>query len=114
MLFWLKLISFIIAAVLGIVGTMTDFKDDKHKMTKPGKWNLTGLVLAAIISVVAQTLDERQHTVEEQRRTAAANETNDKLAKLVRKNEDIMGGLESVVSASSPWCKSGYVSKNLR
>jgi hypothetical protein len=53
-LFWLKLVSFIITAILGAVGVVTDFRDVNKNLTRPGKLNLAGLGLAAVIGIMAQ------------------------------------------------------------
>ena len=54
-LFWLKLFSFVITATLGVVGIVTDFKDEQSKkLTRAGKLNLAGLALAAVIGIMAQ------------------------------------------------------------
>ena len=53
-LFYLKVVSFSATALLGVVGVVTDFKDENKKLTKAGKLNLAGLVFASIIGIVSQ------------------------------------------------------------
>ena len=54
LLFYLKLFSFSATGLLGVVGIITDFKDENKKLTAAGKLNLAGLIFAAVIGVAAQ------------------------------------------------------------
>jgi len=53
-LFYLKIASFSVTAFLGVIGVITDFKDEHKRLTKAGKLNLFGLIFAAVIGVVTQ------------------------------------------------------------
>ena len=52
LLFDLKLIAFASSTILGVVAVLTDFKDEEHKITKAGQWNLVALLLAGAIGGV--------------------------------------------------------------
>jgi hypothetical protein len=79
-LFFLKLVSFILTATFGFVGVVTDFKDEKKRLTKLGKLNLTGLILAAIIGLISQN-------AENQNAIAASETQKNKFRELTEKNE---------------------------
>jgi hypothetical protein len=55
--FWLKQVSFLVTAALGIVGFIANFKDAKGKLTQLGKINLAGLAFVAAIGITVQTAE---------------------------------------------------------
>jgi hypothetical protein len=91
-LFSLKLISFALTALLGVVGVVTDFKDGQKNLTPAGKLNLAGLVLAAVIGIVAQR-------AEYSLATEAATKAQNNADQLIRQNQ---GVLEQVAKALQP------------
>jgi hypothetical protein len=106
-LFWLKLCSFVITAILGVVGVISDFRDEKtHKLTRSGRWNLTGLVLAAIIGVVAQKLENDQN------RKASDKMTRD-LEGLTRDNQDVLKKVGHILDDNSEILKTATESLNV-
>jgi hypothetical protein len=93
-LFWLKLVSFIITAMLGVVGVVTDFKDANKNLTRPGKLNLAGLALAAVIGIMAQKAEYASNR-------KASDEARDKLSSLNRQNQAVLSNVESLIRSNN-------------
>jgi hypothetical protein len=83
-LFWLKLFSFVVTAVFGVVGIVSDFKDKNGNLTVLGKLNLAGLVLAAIMGVIVQKI-ESDNTAK------ATAEEKKSFEKLLGQNQIVLG-----------------------
>ena len=92
-LFWLKLVSFVMTAALGVIGVVTDFRDEQKKLTRPGKLNLAGLALAAVVGIMAQK-------AEYDSAAKSSAEAKKSFEKLVQQNQAVLGqvvrGLEPV------------------
>jgi hypothetical protein len=82
-LFALKLISFSTTGLLGVIGVVTDFKDENKNLTTAGKANLVGLVFSAIIGVLTQR-------AESLRAKDASDAAQKKYEILVAKNNDVL------------------------
>jgi hypothetical protein len=92
-LFWLKLIAFIITATLGVVGVVADFKDENKKLTRPGKLNLAGLVLAAVVGIMAQKAEYDSSN-------KASAEAKKSLLNLNRQNQTTLERVKSLIEAN--------------
>ncbi len=78
---YLKTISIIITAIIGILGTKYDFRK-QGKITKHGILAVSGIVIFALISIIVQCSD----SVEEIKRQEAANQKTQKLDSSITKN----------------------------
>jgi hypothetical protein len=92
-LFWLKLGSFIITAILGAIGVVTDFRDVNKNLTRPGKINLAGLALAAFIGIIAQK-------AEYDSTTKASAEAKKSLSDLNEENQTVLKKVQTVLETS--------------
>ena len=92
-LFWLKLVSFIITAMFGVIGVMTDFRDQNKKLTLTGKLNLTGLALAAVIGVVAQKAEYDHAAI-------ASADARNTMQGLISQNQVVLGRVTRTLEPS--------------
>jgi hypothetical protein len=105
-LFWLKLFSFIATAAFGVIGVITDFKDDKRKLTLIGKVNLATLVLAALIGVIAQKAENDNSRSASERENKALRGLNDQ-------NQEVLSNVASVISTNSVLLKNSEISNQI-
>jgi hypothetical protein len=75
-----KVTSFGITSVFGVIGVVTDFKDAEKRLTRLGKLNLLGLILAGVVGVISQRAEDK-HAL------AAANAQTDRFEKLTEKSQ---------------------------
>jgi len=70
----LKLSAMGISGALGVVAMLNDFKDKDGRLTRWGRVNLAGLVLASLVGVVIEVADTREENKKAKAAEAAANE----------------------------------------
>jgi hypothetical protein len=71
----LKLLGLVLTGAFGILGLLTEFRDDKtKKITKWGKVALFGIFLSTALSFVSQVLEARKSAKQAQDQLARSNE----------------------------------------
>lgn len=100
-LFWLKLAAFGITAVLGMVGVLTDFKDENKKLTAPGRFNLVGLGLALVIGVTAQWVENKKVTRAEEEQKRISDDEKKALKDLNEKNQAVLADVKSLITKNN-------------
>jgi hypothetical protein len=100
-LFWLKLTSFFVTAILGVLGVVTDFKDENRKLTRLGKLNLGGLVLAIVVGVLTQRL-EYENAARSSAEAKRKDETLlNRLGAVLEENNQILGAANQNLRTTS-------------
>jgi hypothetical protein len=83
----LKLLGLVLTGAFGILGLLTDFRDDKtKKITKWGKIALLGIILSTALSIVAQLLESAKSVRE-------ARESEKQARDQITKSNEILNNL---------------------
>jgi hypothetical protein len=103
-LFWLKVASFAITSVLGIIAVLHDFKEKDGKKEKSethvnfwGKLTLAGLVVATLIGVAAQVEESREQKDKDDKNVNALNGLTEKNQTLLNNNEALLSNNKALL-----------------
>jgi hypothetical protein len=86
----LKIVADLITAGSAVWGLLTEFKDDKHNITRNGKWALRGIIAGLLVSISISVTEQTKSERDAAEAKAASAKAESNIEKAVQKARDEM------------------------
>ena len=80
----LKMVSIVLTGILGVVALLVDFRDEKGKVTRWGRWSLIGVIVGTLVSAAMTGFEMVREEAQSQQTAQESLELSQKTSKIMQ------------------------------